>query len=105
MVTHVTKENFAAEVRNAKGIVIADFWAEWCGPCKRYGPEFEAAAAAHSDKAKFVKVNVDQAEDLAAEFGVMSIPTTIFFKNGQQVDEAVGILSRDALLAKIRSHQ
>lgn len=101
MVAHVSSGDFAKEVLKAKGIVVVDFWAEWCGPCKRYGPEFEKASAEHGSKAKFFKLNVDEAQDIAAQFGVMSIPTTVFFKDGVQVDEAIGIFSSAQLGERI----
>jgi thioredoxin 1 len=101
MVTHANDSSFEKEVVNVKGLVVVDFWAEWCGPCKRYGPIFEEVAGAHKDKAKFVKVNVDDAQDTASQLGVMSIPTTIFFKNGEPVERVTGILPKDGLIEAI----
>lgn len=105
MVTHITGDNFEKEVEKYKGIVVADFWAEWCGPCKRYGPLFEEFAGENKDKAKFVKVNVEEAADVAANFGVQSIPTTIFFKNGEAIAREVGMLSKDMLASVIKHIQ
>ena len=92
MVTAVTSATFSTEVANTKGVVIADFWAEWCGPCKMYGPKFVKFAEANSSKAKFVKIDVEAAEDIASQFGIQSIPTTVFFKDGKEVARETGIL-------------
>lgn len=105
MVTHADSTSFEKEVINAEGLVVVDFWAEWCGPCKRYGPVFEDVASSQGGKAKFVKVNVDQAEDVAAQLGVMSIPTTIFFKNGEPVERVTGILPKDNLIQAVEQLQ
>ena len=98
MVTHITDTNFDAEVMKHKGTVVADFWAEWCGPCKRYGPIFEEVAGEQSAKAKFVKINVEEAGDVASTFGVQSIPTTIVFKDGKIVFQSAGMLPKAALV-------
>ena len=105
MVTHVTDATFTKEVSKAKGIVVADFWAEWCGPCKIYGPIFEQVANENASKAKFVKINVEEANDTAAELGVQSIPTTIIFKDGEPVERHIGLLRKEVLVQKIASLQ
>lgn len=102
MVQHVNSTNFTKEVTKSTGLVVADFWAEWCGPCKRFGPIFEEIASTHASKAKFVKVNVEEAEDIASELGVQAIPTTVFFKNGREVDRVTGLLSKDQLVQKVQ---
>lgn len=98
MVTHITDSNFDAEVMKHKGTVVADFWAEWCGPCKRYGPIFEEVAKENAAKAKFVKVNVEEANDVSSQLGVQSIPTTIIFKDGKIVFQTAGMLPKAALV-------
>ena len=82
-------------------IVVVDFFADWCGPCKMLGPHLEELASSRSD-VKVVKINVDEEEDLARRFGVMSIPTLVLFKDGLQVDKRVGFMSLDEINEWIR---
>lgn len=88
-------KNFSSTI--AKGSVIVDFYADWCGPCKIMAPNFEKASHKVAS-VKFAKLNVDGAQDIAMEYGVMSIPTTIAFKNGQAVDMKVGALSENDIV-------
>lgn len=88
-IVHANEQNFAAEVLNAQGTVLVDFFATWCGPCKMLAPVLEKVADKHPD-VKVVKVDVDQANALAAQYGVMGVPTMIVFKDGQIVNKAVG---------------
>ncbi len=90
----ITNENFQAEVLDAHGTVLIDFWAPWCGPCRMLSPLIDEVAAAHSD-IKVGKVNVDEQQELAAQFGVMSIPTLIVFKDGQKINESVGLIPKE----------
>ena len=85
----ITKENFEAEVLKSAQPVLLDFWAAWCGPCRMLSPIVDEVAEEHTD-VKVGKVNVDEQPDLAAEFGVMSIPTLLLFENGKLVRQAVG---------------
>ena len=97
----ITSENFAEEVLQAKGIVLLDFWAEWCGPCRALGPIIEEVAADHTE-VKVGKVNVDEQQALAQQFGIMSIPTLVVFKDGKKVNEALGLMPKaqvESLLA------
>lgn len=89
-VKHVTDEDFAAEVENAEGLVLVDFWAPWCGPCQMLGPIIEELAKDNGDKVKVCKVNVDESRETAQKYGVMSIPTVALFKGGEVVETAVG---------------
>ncbi len=91
------KKQFDKEVLKAKELVIVDFWAPWCGPCKMLKPIFEKVAEDYKGRVKFVKVDVDENGDVAQEYGVMSIPALKLFKNGEVVDEKVGMLMKDQL--------
>jgi thioredoxin 1 len=93
--------NFKKEVLDSKVPVLVDFWAPWCGPCRMMSPVIDELAADYADKAKIAKVNVDQASDLAAKYGVASIPTLIFFKDGKAVDKVIGFTPKPQLKAKI----
>jgi len=95
----ITKSDFSKEVLESDVPVIADFWAPWCGPCRMMAPIFEQAAGKLSGKVKFVKVNVDDESDIAAEFGVMTIPTLIVFKDGKEAKRSVGVISESELLS------
>jgi len=87
------------------GVVLVDFWAPWCGPCKMMGPILEKVVEAVGDKAVISKVNVDEAPDLAARYGIRSIPTLILFKDGEAVQQYVGIQQAPALVSAIEAAQ
>ena len=94
----ITKENFEAEVLKSAQPVLLDFWAAWCGPCRMLSPIVDEVAEERTD-VKVGKVNVDEQPDLAAEFGVMSIPTMLVFKGGKLVNQAVGARPKSGVLA------
>jgi thioredoxin 1 len=86
----VTDDSFAAEVDQAKGLVLVDFWATWCGPCLMIAPHLDQLAQKHTGKLKVAKLDVDQNQKTAMRFNVRSIPTMMFFKDGKHVDTLVG---------------
>ena len=98
-----TTQNFDAEVLQSDKTVLVDFYADWCGPCKMMAPTVEALAEELEGTAVIGKLNVDENEEIAMKYGVMSIPTLIVFKNGQAVDKKVGVQSKDALVSMIRN--
>ncbi|MET3792131.1 thioredoxin [Aquamicrobium terrae] len=93
----VDKDNFQADVLDAKEPVVVDFWAEWCGPCKMIGPSLEEISNELGGKVKIAKLNIDENPELAAQFGVRSIPTLMIFKDGQVADTKVGAAPKTAL--------
>ena len=99
--TQVSDDNFQAEVLENEQPVLVDFWAPWCGPCRVVAPVLEEIAAEQSDKLRIVKLNVDENQRTAAQFGVMSIPTMILFKNGAPAKTIVGAYPKRKLEAEL----
>lgn len=98
----VSAETFDVEVLQSSVPAMVDLWAEWCGPCKALGPTVDALAEEFDGKIKVVKVDVQNNPTVAAKYGVASIPTLLFFKNGELVDRAVGMQAKTSLVAKIQ---
>lgn len=96
-VREISEAQFQAEVLEAGKPVIVDFWAPWCGPCRTVAPELEKLASRVGDSVEFVKVNVDEARDVAMRYGIMSIPTIAKFEGGSLVTQVVGARGADAL--------
>jgi thioredoxin 1 len=100
MAVALTKETFDKSIES--GVTLVDFWAPWCGPCKMQLPIVEELSSELEGQATIAKINVDEEPEIASQFGVMSIPTLIIFKDGQPVDKMVGLQSKDALKNKIQ---
>ncbi|MBI5137231.1 MAG: thioredoxin [Nitrospirae bacterium] len=100
----VGSADFEKEVLQASTLVMVDFWAPWCGPCKMIAPTVDALAKEYDGRCKVVKVNTDENQDVATRYQVMGIPTLLFIKNGQAVDKVVGAASSQTLKDKIESH-
>ncbi len=98
---NVTESTFQEEVLNAKGIVLVDFWAPWCGPCRMVGPVLEEIAREKGDQLKIVKINVDENPGLAANYNVMTIPNLHIFKDGRLVEQFVGALPKPGIESKL----
>ena len=99
MSLELTEKNFQSEVLESDKPVLVAFWATWCGPCKMMGPVVEELASEMGDSVKIGKVNVDDEEELAQKYGIMSIPCFIVFKNGEAVNQKVGACTKEALKA------
>lgn len=101
---NINESSFQEEVLDAGTPVLVDFWAPWCGYCQRLSPIIDELAADLDGKAKIVKVNVDENRSLAQKYGVMSLPTMILFKNGDQVEKMMGFMPKTNITAKIEPH-
>ena len=99
-----TEENFESTALKSDKLVMVDFWAEWCGPCRMVGPHVEELPKEYDGKAVVGKVNVDLHGGIAAQFGVRNIPTIVFLKNGELVDKVVGAVPKDQLAEKLDAH-
>ena len=104
MALEFTEENFESLALKSDKLVMVDFWAEWCGPCRMVGPHVEELSKEYDGKAVVGKVNVDLQGSIAAQFGVRNIPTIVFLKNGELVDKVVGAVPKDQLAEKLDTH-
>jgi thioredoxin 1 len=104
MVEHITNDKFDSDVLQSEKAVIVDFYADWCGPCKRLAPIFSELSE-EMDSVKFLKVNVEDESELAGKYAVQSIPTLIIFKDGEPVERIMGLMPKDELKKTIESKQ
>ena len=100
-ILELTVENFDDEVLSEKGKVLVDFWAAWCGPCKMLAPIVDEFAESNDD-VKVCKVNVDNEQELAVRYGVMSIPTLLLFENGKLVNKSIGLVSKEKIESMVK---
>lgn len=98
----INSTDFPALVQDDK-LLVVDFFATWCGPCKKLSPMLDEVSEEFGDRVNIVKVDVDESEDLAMTYGIRSVPTVLFFKNGQQVDKFVGALPKSEIVSKIEN--
>ena len=103
LIEHLTAQNFAHKTKN--GVVLVDFWADWCIPCKMMAPILNEVAEATDGTATIYKLNVDEQQQVAAQYGIRSIPTMILFKDGKEVERIVGVKSKEAAIASINKVQ
>jgi thioredoxin 1 len=103
-ISNLTTESFKSAIAASKTPVLVDFWAPWCGPCKAIAPTLEELANELDGKLKIAKVNIDDNDAVAAEYGVRAIPTMILFKGGQVAETLVGMMPKAALKAKLATH-
>jgi thioredoxin 1 len=103
-VLEVTLANWENEVLKAQGLVMIDFWAAWCGPCRIISPTVEELAKEYGGKIKVAKLNTDENSEIASRYKIMGIPTIMFFKDGVKLDQIVGVVPKQHLKAKIDSY-
>lgn len=101
MLKHVNEENFESEVLNSKTPILVDFFATWCGPCKMLSPIVEEIAEENED-IKVVKIDIDKEQDIAVEYEIMSIPTLVVIKDGQEVNRSVGVIGKSDILELVK---
>lgn len=104
LIKHVSDSTFEADVLKANGLVLVDYWAEWCGPCKMIAPILDEVAGSYNGKLKVSKMNVDENAETPGKYGIRGIPTLMLFKDGAVVATKVGALSKSQLTAFIDSH-
>lgn len=101
MASMVNSQNFEAEVLKSDLPVLVDFWAPWCGPCKALNPILEKVEAEVAGRVKIVKVNIDESPDVSSRYSIMSIPTLLVFKDGEVVNQLVGLVQKEKIIEKL----
>ena len=101
---HLNDETFAKEVLEYKGVVLVDFWAPWCGPCRKISPIIDDLATEYAGKVKVVKVNTDENMKLTQEFSISGIPSILIFKNGEAVERLVGLMQKNQLVSNLEKY-
>ncbi len=100
-IVEVTTDTWEKEVLNSSGLVMIDFWAVWCGPCRMIAPTVEELAKEYAGKVKVAKLNTDENPEIATRYKIMGIPTIMFFKSGQKMDQIVGAVPKSQLKSKL----
>lgn len=100
----ISDNTFEAEVVNSQQLTIVDFWAPWCGPCRKLGPVLDEVATEYSDKLKIVKLNTDENLKTAKEYTISGLPTLLLFKNGKPVERLVGLMPKSTIVSNIEKH-
>ncbi len=104
MVAHTTDADFQKDLGGPEKLVVVDFWATWCGPCLAIAPILEEVEGEYNGTVKVLKLNVDEHPKTAVQYGIRSIPTLIFFKEGEMVDKVIGLVTKDRLKKVIEKH-
>jgi len=104
MVVNITRHNFKQEIEESKKPIVIDFYATWCGPCQHMEPIFESLAKEYEDKYLFAKLKVDDMKEVASYYGITSVPTFVFIKDGKVLAKEIGYMSQDDLKEKIEEH-
>ena len=104
MVLEINSENFNKEVLSQEGVVVVDFFANWCGPCRKLAPILEEVEAELSSKAKFAKINTDENIEMAKQYQVSGLPTLMVYKNGEAVERLVGLMPKSSIITNIEKH-